>query len=291
MKIFRFIINPKAGHGKAPETISMIESWPVPSDIKFEIALTEYAGHAIELTKTAVKENCFAVIAVGGDGTVNEVAGSLMYTNCLLGILPMGSGNGLARHIGYSMNVRKAIQQIIAATEGLSDVIQINNHFSVNVSGLGFDGYVAYLFNHSGKRGISTYTTVALKSYASYAAAEFHIESDAIRFDMKAHMLVIANGSQFGNKALIAPNASLEDGRMNIILVRKPPLYRLPGLFYRLFTGTLKDAPWIKSFTCREMTVKASRELHLHIDGETKEMAGRLEIKVLPGTLRILKVG
>lgn len=290
MKKFLFIINPKAGHGKAPAFIQRIQSYPVPQDIQFEIALTEYSGHAVQLAAEAVKNNFFAAIAVGGDGTVNEVARALIHSQTALGILPAGSGNGLARHLGYSMQPQKVLAQLCKAAVQKADTISINDFISVNVSGIGFDGYVAWLFNHAGKRGLSTYTTVALQSYAAYKSAIFRFESNQGLIEKEAHMLVMANASQFGNKACIAPSAKTDDGIMECVFVRKPPLYILPGFFFRLFSGTLKDSAWVQTVKCSTANVTISKPLHLHIDGESKELCSELKIRVHPLSLLLLKV-
>jgi YegS/Rv2252/BmrU family lipid kinase len=290
MKVYRFILNPKAGNGKAPLLEKMIREYRLSSEKHFEIKFTEYTGHAAILAAEAVKENCYAVIAVGGDGTVNEVAGALVNTNTLLGILPMGSGNGLARHLGYTMNPAKAIAQIINAGAGQMDTLQINDRLSVNVSGMGFDGYVAWLFNTSGKRGLSTYTAVALKAYNAYKSATFEFRSEEHSLTREAHMLVIANASQFGNKAIIAPGASVDDGFMECVFVHKPPFYRLPGLFLRLFSGKIKDTDYLQTIKCRSFTVTTSRPLHVHLDGESIEPVSEVRVEILPRSLKILKV-
>jgi diacylglycerol kinase (ATP) len=290
MKVFRFILNPKAGNGKAPLLQQLINEFRLPADTRFEIRLTEYSGHASVLAAEAIKENCYAVIAVGGDGTVNEVAGVLVNSDTLLGILPMGSGNGLARHLGYKMNPATALSQIINAGSDAIDTLSINNRLSVNVSGLGFDGYVAWLFNTSGKRGLSTYTAVALKAYNSYKAATFEFKSSDSTFTKVAHMLVIANASQFGNKAIIAPGAKVNDGLIDCVFVHKPPFYRLPEFFMRLFSGRIKDTGFLQTVTCNAFTVKTSRPLHLHIDGESVEPVSELHVQINPRSLKILKV-
>lgn len=288
MKKFLFILNPIAGHGKAPELEKLIRDYVVPENVQFDIAFTQFAGHGIALTKEAAEKNYYSVVAVGGDGTVNEVARSLTGTSTALGIIPMGSGNGFARHLGYPMDPTVVLPLLINAKIQQSDTISINEYLSLNVSGIGFDGYVAWLFNNSGKRGLSNYTSVALKAYAGYDAITFNFKSEDTIRTITAHMLVIANASQFGNKAIIAPTADIQDGMIDCVFVHKPPFWKLPALFYRLFSGKIKDNAWIQSYKCKSFTVKASRPLHLHIDGESTPLLNELNVHTNPAALNVL---
>lgn len=290
MKKIRFILNPVAGKGKAPLLKSLIERHSSSPGFEFEIIMTEYAGHGSVLAAEAAASHYNAVVAAGGDGTVNEIARVLAGSQTALGIIPMGSGNGFARHLGYSMNPEKVIRQILRAGTMQIDTLLINNSLSVNVSGFGFDGYVAWLYNQSGKRGLKTYTQMALQAYAGYQAANFSFKSPGVSFTQRAHMLVIANASQFGNKATIAPRAKLDDGLMDVVFVHKPPVLSIPSLFIRLFSGKLKDTSYIKTIQCAEFEAFADRPLHIHIDGESIEPVASVSVRIKPRNLLILEV-
>jgi len=231
----RFIINPISGHGKAASVEALVNQSQLASKFNDEINKTLARGHAIELAKEAALNNYHGVIAVGGDGTVNEVASSLLNSKTALGIIPMGSGNGLARHLKIPINPTKAIQYLLSSELKTIDTLKINNWFSVNVSGLGYDGYVAYLFDKAGKRGLSSYTKIGLREYFSYPIAGFEIEADEKSVNAQAHMVVIANASQFGNAAIISPRSNLQDGLMDVIIVKRPALIDLTLTFFRLF--------------------------------------------------------
>jgi YegS/Rv2252/BmrU family lipid kinase len=290
MKKIRFILNPVAGKGKAPLLKSLIERHDSNPDFEFEIILTKFAGHGSVLAAEAAAQHYYAVVAAGGDGTVNEIARVLAGTPTALGIIPMGSGNGFSRHLGYSMDPETVIRQILAAGTTEIDTLLINNMLSVNVSGFGFDGYVAWLYNQSGKRGLKTYTQMAMKAYAGYQPAVIRFNSPGGIFLQKAHMLVIANASQFGNKATIAPRAKLDDGLMDVVFVHKPPVLSIPSLFLRLFSGNLRDTSYIKTVQCTEFQAVADRPLHIHIDGESVEPVDTISVKLIPRNLRILRV-
>lgn len=287
MKKLRILINPIAGHGFAPRIAALVDQSSVLQQYAVDVQTTEYAGHASELAREAVLSGYAGVVAAGGDGTVNEVASQLVNTQTALGIIPAGSGNGLARHLGYALKYKNTLEQIAFAKTMHIDSLQVNGRFAVNVSGFGFDGLVAWRFNHEGKRGLSNYTRIGLSEYFRYPVINFQITADDQTFEKDAHMLVIANASQFGNAAVIAPQAKLDDGLMDLVIVHRPPVLQLPGLFYRLFNGTLKDNRYIKTIHCRSFTAKSNRPIHLHIDGEAHKEISEINVAVQPKTLLV----
>ena len=169
------------------------------------------------------------------------------------------------------------------------DTLLLNGRFGVNVSGLGMDGYVAWRFNHEGHRGLSNYTRIALQEFFRYPAVRYTIRIGEKQMTRNAHMCVIANSPEFGNKALIAPRALLSDGLMDIVFVKRPPLHRLPGIMLRLFRGSLKDNAWIETLQTERISIKTDRPIHLHIDGESLPPTDTLDVHVLPGSLLIAK--
>lgn len=287
MKKLLVLINPIAGHGLASGISKIIENSPLKNMYETEVVTTDYAGHAIELSRAAAEKKYAGVIAVGGDGTVNEVASALVHTSTALGIIPAGSGNGLARHLNYSLKFEKCIAQIAEASIQKIDTLSINNCFAVNVSGLGFDGYVAWRFNNEGKRGLSNYTKIAIMEYFKYPIIHFKLNMDGNEISTSAHMLVIANASQFGNAAIIAPSADLHDGLLDLVIVEKPPFLKIPALFYRLFSGTLKESSYLSAYRCSSFSAVADRPVHLHIDGESHEPVNAIDVRVIPASLPV----
>lgn len=288
MRTLLLILNPISGNGAAKKVESLIDVSGIKNYYQVKIKYTEYGGHAVEIAEKAVEEKVDVIVAAGGDGTVNEVASKLVNSNTSLGIIPIGSGNGLARHLGYSLDIKKCLAQIAASNTIKIDTLLINNRFGVNVSGFGFDGFVAWKFNNEGKRGLSNYTKIALREYSKYPPIQFTLEGLPTSNFSKAHMLVIANASQFGNAAIIAPTAELTDGLMDVILVRKPTPLQLPVMFYRLFTGKLKDADYIQSFKCKQFSATSDREIHLHIDGEACDPTRKIDVILQPKSLLVL---
>ena len=288
MKTLQLLINPIAGHGLAPRIAALLDASGLRSHYDVTIHFTQYPKHATELASAAVKNNCDVVVAVGGDGTVNEVASALVGSSTTLGIIPAGSGNGFARHIGMKTKPELALQQLTTAPVRKVDSLLINGMFSLNVSGFGFDGYVAWLFNKSGNRGLSNYTKIGLQEYFRYPIAKFELTIDGKKQLSDAHMLVIANASQFGNAAIIAPRSDIYDGKLDLVIVKRPNLFSLPVNFIRLFSGTLKDNKNIQTITCSTFTATSSRPLHLHIDGEGIDPLEKIEVKINPGSLNVL---
>ncbi|MFN8153438.1 MAG: diacylglycerol kinase family protein [Bacteroidia bacterium] len=287
MKKLRILINPIAGHGFAPRIAALVDKSVLRRHYEVEVQTTEYAGHAAELAADAVQSGFAGVIAAGGDGTVNEVASQLIHTNTALGIIPAGSGNGLARHLGYALKYPETLSQIAHASLQKIDALNINGRFAVNVSGFGFDGLVAWRFNHEGKRGLSNYTRIGMSEYFKYPVVKFQIEADGRTFEKAAHMLVIANASQFGNAAVIAPNARLDDGLIDLVMVHRPPFWQLPGLFFRLFNGNLRDNQYIHTLQCRKFTARSNRPIHLHIDGEAHKEISEIQVEIIPSSLMV----
>lgn len=289
MKKLRILINPIAGHGFAPRIASLVDQSSLLKNYEVDTQTTEYAGHAAELARDAVNEGYDCVVAAGGDGTVNEIAAQLVHTSTALAIIPAGSGNGLARHLGFSLKYPHTLEQIARAERTSIDTLSINNRFAVNVSGFGFDGLVAWRFNHEGKRGLSNYTKIALQEYFKYPIIRFQLDIDGEPLEKEAHMLVIANASQFGNAAVIAPKAELNDGLMDLVIVKRPPALQLPSMFFKLFNGTLRDNQYVKTIKCSAFAATSNRAIHLHIDGEAVEPLHSIKVTVHPSSLNVLK--
>jgi len=290
MKKAVIIINPIAGSGAGLHLTELAQQSQLASSISLELLVTKGPGHASQLAIEAVDRGIDTVVAAGGDGTVNEVASRLINTSARLGIIPLGSGNGLARQLGWSLKPEFALKQLLGSSTQKIDTLELNGRFGVNVSGIGMDGYVAWRFNHEGHRGLSNYTRIALQEFFKYPAVRYSIRCEHGETHIRqAHMCVIANSPEFGNKALIAPRALLSDGLMDIVFVKRPPLHRLPEIMFRLFRGTIKDNAWIETLQTNHVSIHTDRAVHLHIDGESLPPTDMLEVRVLPSSLLIAK--
>lgn len=248
---------------------------------------TQHRGHATELASDASQKGIDYVVAVGGDGTINEVAKGLLNTSTTMGIIPRGSGNGLARHLGIDHTGEAAISQLFSSKAKKIDTLLVNNALSLNVSGIGFDGHVANLFGDRKLRGLLGYVLITLKEYFKFP--EFEIEGTVENKTFKHHAFIIAlaNSSQYGNDIRIAPGASVSDGLVDISIIKKVPLTNVRFLISFL-RGSLKSSPSCEMFTTSAITLKSVIPLPYHIDGEPCGLTDTFEIRVLPNSLSVL---
>lgn len=249
-----FIVNPISGtHSK--ETIpQLIEEKIDHSKYDYSIQRTQYAGHASQIAAEAARDGVDIVVAVGGDGTINEIGRALIHTRTAMGIIPCGSGNGLARHLNIPMIARKALDVINAGTVRTIDYGIIDGHPFFCTCGVGFDAFVSLKFSDSGKRGLLTYLENTLHESLTYQPETYEIENASGTARYKAFLIACANASQYGNNAYIAPQASLTDGMMDITVLEPFTVLDVPALSSSSSTGH-----WIKTAVSRPCVRKKSR--------------------------------
>lgn len=292
MKNIAFIINPISGSKetqnakrKLPKLIMQtldMEQW-LPN-----IVFTEYAGHATELAHQYARMGFDAVVAVGGDGTVNEVARGLRDTNTALGILPMGSGNGFARHLNIPIRPQKALEMINHSEPIHVDYGLANGRLFVSTCGTGFDAVVADNFAGSNKRGFMTYLQNTLKVAFSYQPQTYHIVGDGLDVTHKAFLITFANANQWGYEAMIAPKASVQDGKMDIMLMSSHAILGSASLALRLFTGSIDNSYFMDTIRAKEITLEREEVAPFHIDGDPVEMDKDIHIKIVSDGLKVL---
>jgi YegS/Rv2252/BmrU family lipid kinase len=292
MKNIAFIINPISGaketqnaKKKLPKLIMQtldMEQW-LPN-----IVFTEYAGHATELAYQYARMGFDAVVAVGGDGTINEVARGLKNTNTALGIIPMGSGNGFARHLNISIRPQKALEMLNHSEPICVDYGLANGRLFVSTCGTGFDAVVADCFAGSSKRGFMTYLQNTLKVAWSYHPQTYHIVGDGLDVTHKAFLITFANANQWGYEAMIAPKASLQDGQMDIMLMSSHAILGSASLALRLFTGSIDNSYFMDTLRAKEVTLEREEKAPFHIDGDPVDMEKDIHIKIVPGGLKVL---
>ena len=283
-----FIINRHSGRHYRQSLEREIMARSKQCGLQATLEFTGHPGHATELAARAAAANCPLVFAVGGDGTVNEVATGLVRTETTMGIVPRGSGNGLARHLQIPMNPIRALDQLQAYRQVAMDAMRINGQYSFNVSGIGFDGYIARLFGQNGKRGLSGYASLVLREFPRFREFTIEAQLDGRAMHACAFILAFANSSQFGNGANIAPAASVCDGRMDICLISKPSYVQTPGFLRRLFMKQLDRSSLVKISRAREFKVIFEQPMAYHLDGEPFEPSRHFSVKLEPACLKIL---
>lgn len=263
-----FIINPISGTHSKETLPKLIEEYLDKGRFSYRILYTEHAGHAAELTRQCVKEHVDIVVAVGGDGTVNEVARSLVHSETALGIIPCGSGNGLARHLCLPLDARKNIEILNQCHIEMFDYGIINNLPFFCTCGMGFDAFISLKFAESGKRGPITYVENVLKEGLKYQPETYEVEDETGVHHYKAFLIACANASQYGNHAYIAPGATMKDGEMDVIIMEPFNALEAPQIAADLFMKTLSKNSKIKTFRTKHLHIHRSKEGAIHYDGD-----------------------
>jgi diacylglycerol kinase (ATP) len=281
-----FIINPISGKSIDRKAITKFTS-ELKTNPNYTLVQTESHGHATQLAIEG-KSNYHTIVAVGGDGTINEVATGLMGSDVNLGIIPLGSGNGLANHLGIPKDCQKALAIIENSTPKPIDLISVNNRYVINVGGVGFDGHVAKQFNLAMSRGLIGYIKLILKELFTYKEFDFEVKSPDFSKKGKAFIIAIANGTEFGNRFKVAPAAHHNDGRINLIIIRKPPILKLLWLFVQGYRGKLKPSKYYQSHFVENAELSYTNSV-THVDGELDEenLSSPLQLKINKSALSV----
>ena len=283
-----FIANPISGtHDKRP----IIESVPrFLSEERFEwdVAWTDHRGHAAEIAHQAAEESFDVCAAIGGDGTVNEVARSLRHTNTALAIIPMGSGNGLARHLQIPMNPDGAMKVLARCDIKPLDYGIINDIPFFCTCGMGFDAFISEKFANSGKRGLLTYIENTLKGGLSYEPETYEIELDGQKEHHKAFLIACGNASQYGNNFYIAPQASMSDGLLDVTIMEPFNVLEAPQIVMQMLNKTLDTNSRIRTFQCKSLHVYRSQPGVIHYDGDPAEAGTDIDIRLVPKGLHVV---
>ena len=288
MKSVTFIVNPLSGTHKKGEIPDIISQTLDKTKFDYKVLFTEYAGHAAELTRNAVKGHTDIVVAVGGDGTVNEVARSLVHTSTALGIIPCGSGNGLARHLCIPMDIRKAIAIINQCKIDLLDYGVINDLPFFCTCGMGFDAFISLKFAGAGKRGPITYVENVLKEGLKYQPETYIVQDETGTKQYKAFLIACANASQYGNNAFIAPQASMTDGLMDVIIMEPFMAFDAPQISIDMFNGTLDKNSRIKTFRAKSIKITRAHEGAIHYDGDPIMTGKDIDVRIVPKGIQII---
>ena len=267
-KKITFILNPISGTHSKEEMPAMIEQILDKELFDIEICFTQYRGHAAEIAKQKADENTDIVVAVGGDGTVNEVARSLVHTNTALGIIPCGSGNGLARHLCLPLDVKKAIGLINKCKIDSFDYGVINGLPFFCTCGMGFDAFISLKFAEAGKRGPITYVENVLKEGLKYKPETYEVSDETGAKKYKAFLIACANASQYGNNAYIAPGATMKDGEMDVIVMEPFTALDAPQIAADLFMKTMHNNSKIKTFRAKKLHITRKQAGAIHYDGD-----------------------
>jgi diacylglycerol kinase (ATP) len=282
-----FIINPIAG-GKKKDGVPDLIDQNLDKDVfEYNIIFTDGVAHARQIAAEAAGK-FDEIVAVGGDGTVNEIASAIVGSKAALGVVPFGSGNGLARFLGIPMDTAKSIKALSAYKVETIDSGQMNGQPFFNMAGMGFDAHIAEVFSHGKKRGFLTYIKSTMQEIMSYKPQQYHIEIDGKTYERRAFIISIANSSQWGNDVHIAPNASVQDGLLDVCIIRKFPIWRLPEIGARLMLKTIEASRYIEIIKGKNIRISRETAGPIHLDGEPQVMDANLNINIVAGSLKVI---
>lgn len=288
MKNILFIINPISGTGKHKTVENIIHEELDKSKFNPRIVYTDGPFQATALCKEAVEQGIEVIVAVGGDGTVNEIGQALVGTNSSLGIIPTGSGNGLARHLKIPFNIKKAIRVINQYNLRKIDTATVNDKVFLSIAGIGYDAFVAKKFSKASKRGFFSYFRIVSGEYPSYKPRKYVLKVDGKTITRRALLIAFANSNQFGNNTSIDPKATIDDGYIDLCILRRIPLLLIPFFVPLLFTKMFHKTQYIEIIRAKEATITRKKGKTMHFDGDPITMGKKLEMKVNPLSLNII---
>ena len=274
------IINNYAGHKEGAKAVDIVIPLLVKNGCEVEYAFTQYAGHATELALKATSAGFDLVVAVGGDGTVNETAQGLIGTRIPMGIIPVGSGNGLARELGISMSMRKSSHALLNGTDLQIDVCRMNQQRFLCTSGIGFDARIADLMSKASSRGLQRYIQLVIKQSIVYKPINVKMKIDGKPINQAAFLITFANASQFGNNAFIAPAASMSDGLIDVVVVKPFSKIWMPVFAVSLFARFIHKLPFVDCYKAKKIELEWTDTSIFHFDGEPGQLT-------LPATITL----
>ena len=286
MKKLIFIVNPISGTQSKELILNLLDEKIDKEKYTWDVVYTKRAGHAIEIAAQAAEMKTDVVVAIGGDGTINEIGRSLVHTETALGIIPCGSGNGLARHLHIPMEPKKALEII---NDGICDIIdygKINGTDFFCTCGVGFDAFVSLKFANAGKRGLLTYLEKTLQESLTYQPETYELETEDGTYKYKAFLIACGNASQYGNNAYIAPQATLTDGLLDVTILEPFTVLDVPSLAFQLFNKTIDQNSRIKTFRCKNLRIHRSKPGVIHFDGDPMQADENVNIEIIQKGLR-----
>jgi diacylglycerol kinase (ATP) len=287
-KRIRFIINPASGIGKHKNIVKYVEQYLDKSQFHYEIVFTEKQGHGISLSKQAAENGYFAVVAVGGDGSINEVASSLIGSDTALAIIPTGSGNGFANHFHIPHDMKMALNVINTGKVISIDTMNADSKTVIGICGVGFDAHIAHEFAMYGKRGFSSYIKVVLREFPRYKNQNYKMMINGSVIEHKALLITFANASQFGNNAVINPQANVQDGIMEICILKPFKFWQFPKLAYALFHNKIHLLPFVEVIKADQVSLIKYDKKIAHIDGEPVFLEEETLFSIKPNSLKII---
>jgi len=283
-----FVVNPKSGVERQKAVQQAIGQYLDQEQFTYEIQFTQYAKHGTELAREAAKAGAYGVVAVGGDGSANDIAAGLLGTDTVLAIFPKGSGNGMARTMEIPLKDREAIETINRNKVVKMDVGFVNDQLFISNAGVGFDALIAKKFAKSVRRGLAVYSWLVTKYLWLYNEWDWRIIVDGKEIKTRAFLINIANGRQFGYNFQIAPDADWQDGLLDVIVIKKFPKILGSSLVIRAMNGTLTKSPFVEHYRGKEITIVHPDLKLMQTDGDAHPCSNRLEFKIQAAAQKVI---
>lgn len=283
-----FIINPISGGKDKLKIPGVIDANLDKSKFNANYSYTEYVGHASEIAEEAANKNFDVIVAVGGDGTINEIGTKVMQQNKVLGIIPFGSGNGLSRFLKIPMNTVQAIKVINEGKIRTIDTATFNDKCFFNMAGMGFDAHISSVFAGNKSRGLSGYLKLGFREMINYKAQVYDLLIDGQAYKREAFVVSVANSSQYGNNAHISPHASITDGLLDVCIIKAFPIYKIPVLAYHMLNASTDQSAMVEIIQGRDIRITRVAADAIHIDGEPFFMGKELEVSISPLSLNVI---
>jgi diacylglycerol kinase (ATP) len=282
-----FIVNPNAGKKISDQIIKIIRK-EFPENIYYQVVIWKDPNHFEEITELLKTQGYTDAIAVGGDGTVNQVAKTIVNTTIRLGIVPIGSGNGLARSLGLSMNIDEVIKQIAQGDKALIDSGTVNGIPFFCTSGIGFDAHIGHLFATSVKRGLQSYAKITIRELLRYRAKNYTLKFDGQELKRKAFLITTANAGQYGNDFYIAPQASLQDGKFHVVVLKPFNALKVGGIMFNILRRKAFLSRSIETYSTTKITIVREFPDTIHYDGEPSKQPEEVVFEMHPKSLNVI---
>jgi YegS/Rv2252/BmrU family lipid kinase len=285
-----FLVNPVSGVNQEKKaSLSALAAEVLDASLyTWEVVVSETPGQLYELSKAAAENNTDVVVAVGGDGTVNQVAKGIFGSKTILGLVPAGSGNGLAHYLGIPTDIQKSLAVINKMNVKDIDTVNMNDRLFVSIAGVGFDARVAQKYDRNGSRGFLSYFKIVAREYTNYRPRKYRMVIDGKPVVRQALFVSFANTNQFGYNTIIAPDAKIDDGLVDVCIVKKVPLALAPQVAGLLLTKKLGSSDFVEIIKAREISLTRNKNRVVNIDGEPLKLGKSLNIKVNPLSLKVI---
>jgi YegS/Rv2252/BmrU family lipid kinase len=284
-----FIINPKSGNSDKSNLEGLIKSVCAKNSKEYTLFYTTGENDKEKIKEKQSEYQADTIVACGGDGTINVVAQTLFHSQTKLGIIPLGSANGLAHELQIENNIKESLELLMNGSVKSIDIICINDKYHcIHLSDLGFNAQMIKDFEKSGERGMFAYAKSFFNSLIDKKATDFHIEFNGTKKDVKAEMIVLANASSYGSGAVINPGSRLDDGSFELIIFKPMPLRDLVSLTLESFLGDIKNSPYVEIHRVESATISCEKAELLQVDGELKEEHTEVKAQILKGALQII---